>query len=112
MRQRMVGADDEVEAVSVDRDGAELLRVGPERDDAQLESAKAQLVWNVRGQHAVHSHAYMRSLTAKGVNGRQQVHAGVLVGCQLQTAPLKVLELTERARGLAPQCQEALRVVA
>ncbi len=51
-------------------------------------------------------------LAAEGVDGRQQVHAGVLVGRQLQLAALQALQLAEGAGGLAAQRQQAQRVVA
>ncbi len=54
----------------------------------------------------------VRELAAKGVDGRQQVHAGVLVGGQLQVAALQALQLVEGARSLAAQSQQAQRVVA
>ena len=101
-----------VQAVAIDGDGADLRGIGPEGDDAQFEGAQVQLLGNARGQHALHGDADMGKLAAKGVDGRQQVHAGVLVGRQLQVAALQALQLVEGARGLAAQGQQAQRVLA
>ena len=110
--QRMARADDEGQAVAVDGDGAELRGIGPEGDDAELEGAQVELLGNARGQHALHGDADVGKLAAEGVDGRQQVHAGVLVGRQLQVAALQALQLVEGAGGLAAQGQQAQRVVA
>jgi hypothetical protein len=94
----MPRAHNERQAVGVDRNRSEMLRIGPERDHAQLKRAQVQLRGNPRGQHPVHRHAHMRKLPPEAVDGRQQVHARVLVGRQLQMPALQALQLVERAR--------------
>ena len=108
----MPGADDKSQAVAIDGDGADLRRVGPERDDAQLEGAQAQLFGNARGQHPLHGDGDVGKFAAKCVDGRQQIHAGVLVGGQLQMAALQALQFVEGARGFAAQGQQAQRIIA
>ncbi len=60
----------------------------------------------------MHGHAHVGKLAPESVDGRQQVHAGVLVGRQLQVAALQALQLVQGARGLAAQRQQAQRIVA
>ena len=71
---------------------------GRKEIDAQLECAQAELLGNARGQHALHGDVDVGILAAKSVDGRQQVHAGVLVGRQLQMAALQALQFVEGAR--------------
>ncbi len=87
--ERMMRADDEGQAVAVDGDGADVRGVGAERDNAQLEGAQGELVGDVRGKHALHGDADVGKFAAEGVDGRQQVHAGVFVGGELQVAALE-----------------------
>ena len=108
----MARADDECQAVVINGDGAEFRRVEAERRDADLESAQTQFLGDAAGQHAVHGDADLGKLAAKLVDGRQQVHAGVFVGGQLQAAALQALQFVERAGGFAAQRQQSQRVVA
>ena len=86
--------------------------IGPEGDEAEFEGAQIELLGNARGQHALHGNADMGKLAAECVDGRQQVHAGVFVGGQLQVAALQALQFVEGARGFAAQGQQAQRVIA
>ena len=87
-------------------------RIGTEAEHAQLEGAQIQLVRNARSQHAVYGDVDVRKLAPVAVDGGQQVHAGVLVGGQLQVAALQALEFAEGAGRLAAQSEQAQRIVA
>ena len=108
----MVGAHNKGQAVAINRDGAELHRVGTKGDNANLEGAQVQFLGNVRGQHAVYRHADVRKLSPEPVDGRQQIHAGVLVGGQLQPPALQALELVKGAGGFTAQGQQAQGIIA
>ena len=110
--QRVAGAHHEGQAVGIDGNGAELHRVGPIGDNPQLEGAQVQFLGNAAGQHPVHGDADVGKLPPVRVDRPQQIHAGILVGRQLQSPPLQALQLAHGAGGLAPQGQQAQGIVA
>src|SRR6187402_716923 len=108
--QRMFWMDDEGESVPVDDDRADLRVFRAKGQDTELDGVRQDLIRDAAGQRAVHSDLDAWVLSAKDVQKRKQVEAGVFVRSEIQDAPVQGAQFFERAAGLRPEIEQFLRV--
>ncbi len=77
--------DDTDQLVAVHRDGAQLRIVRTEAQHTELHRMLAHLIGDAAGKRALHRHLKVGVASAKGIQHRQQVQAGVLIGRNVKT---------------------------
>src|SRR5580658_1222400 len=97
----MVRTDDQRETIAIDGDGSKMGGVRSIGNHSDFKGAQIQLLWNAARERAMNRDVHMGELAPKRVDGRQQIHTGVLIGRQLQLTTLQALQFPESACGLA-----------
>ena len=77
-------AGDADELVAIDDGGAELGVVGPEGEETELYGVLENLIGDAAGKGALHGDFEAGMLATEGVENRQEVEAGVLVGGEVK----------------------------
>ncbi len=101
----VTGIDDKGEFVAVDDGRAELWVVWSEREKAELDGMKENIVWNAAGEGSLDGDFDAPVLLAEIGEQRQQIEAGVLVGGNVEAAGVQSAELADGGCGLGAEIE-------
>ncbi len=110
--ERVLRSDDADQLIAEDDRGFHLGVVGAEADHAHFDGVGEDIIGNAAGERALDGDLDARVLAAEGVQQRQQVEAGVLVGGQVELAGVQRAQVDQGGARVRPQVEHLLRVVA